>query len=147
MCYFNKTSVLNGSIGSMGDVAARVCVPQAYGQDKEGIFINVNQLPPDVKFVFILVNNRTGSPLSAAGAQVLKSKPPLNFIVSPELDCIASLSLLRAVTRAIRPSSLPSCVYSSFKSNSKTWYFGFLLGSSDSRMAPNLVVTFCTTCR
>jgi stress response protein SCP2 len=70
VCYFNKKNILNGSVGSLGDVAASACSPVGYGQDKEGIFINTSQLPLEVKFVFIVVNNRTGAPLGAAGAQL-----------------------------------------------------------------------------
>lgn len=57
VCYFKNTNIMGGAIGHMGDAVNT----WGYQGNKEGTFVSLHLLPEEAKFVFFLVNVRSGA--------------------------------------------------------------------------------------
>ena len=86
VAYFKKPVGCDGAIGTMGDDTTGF----GYAEDKEGVFIHMHLLPPDVNFVFLMVNVREGAyTLQQTGAGIKfvdGSEPNGHFVATAPLD-------------------------------------------------------------
>lgn len=57
VCYFKNANILNNAVGHMGDSVNS----WGYQGDKEGTFVSLHLLPEDAKYVFFLINVRSGA--------------------------------------------------------------------------------------
>jgi len=66
--YFKNPVACGGAISSMSGAAVQDAVADGWAHGREGTAINLNMLPPDVNFIFVVVSCRSGAEhLAAAG--------------------------------------------------------------------------------